>query len=129
MELSATEKKWILLGWGVCYRDRSRVPILYFSGDLIKEGDLTALDYTEYEPTVVHTDEEWQALLTDIQYDVLREKGTEQAYTGDTWNNDVAGVYHCAGCDTPLFSSETKYKAGTGWPSFYRPYHQWNIES
>jgi peptide-methionine (R)-S-oxide reductase len=70
---------------------------------------------------VTKTDAEWRAQLTEEQYHVLREKGTECALTGQFWNNKEAGDYDCAGCGTHLFSSDTKYESGTGWPSFYQP--------
>ena len=64
---------------------------------------------------------EWRARLTDRQYWVLREEGTERAFTSKLNDEKRAGVYHCAGCDLPLYSSETKYDSGTGWPSFWKP--------
>ena len=70
---------------------------------------------------IVKTPEEWRKELTPEEYYVLREEGTERAFTGDLLNNKENGVYTCAGCDTPLFSSSTKFKSGTGWPSFYMP--------
>lgn len=69
----------------------------------------------------VKTAEEWRKELTPEEYYVLREEGTERAFTGDLLNNKENGVYTCAGCNTPLFSSSTKFKSGTGWPSFYMP--------
>jgi len=65
------------------------------------------------------TDEEWRKALTPEQYNILREKGTEIAFTGVFWNTYDKGTYNCAGCNTTLFSSETKYKSGCGWPSFW----------
>ncbi|HWP31304.1 MAG TPA: peptide-methionine (R)-S-oxide reductase MsrB [Fimbriimonadales bacterium] len=65
------------------------------------------------------TDEEWKKLLTPEQYRILREKGTEPAFTGKFWNNKEKGVYICAGCGEELFASETKFDSGTGWPSFW----------
>ena len=70
---------------------------------------------------VTKTESEWRKQLTPMQYHVLREQGTEQAFTGATWNNHAKGTYVCAGCKQPLFSSETKFESGTGWPSFYQP--------
>ena len=66
-------------------------------------------------------DRQYREKLTDIQYHVAREKGTEPPFTGLYWNEHEPGVYRCICCDTPLFSSETKYDSGTGWPSFYQP--------
>lgn len=76
---------------------------------------------------VVKTDAEWRAQLTDMQYKILRKAGTERAYTGPDWDTKDDGVYHCAGCDTPLYSSATKYESGTGWPSFWQPIKEENI--
>ena len=67
------------------------------------------------------TEEEWRQSLTPEQYHVLREKGTERAFTGKYADAHEAGVYRCAGCGNTLFSSETKYESGSGWPSFYKP--------
>ena len=75
------------------------------------------------------TDEEWRRELTPEQYRITREKGTERAFTGEYWDHKEEGVYHCVGCGAPLFSSETKYDSGTGWPSFYAPIDDRNIET
>ncbi|MCS6805712.1 MAG: peptide-methionine (R)-S-oxide reductase MsrB [Acidobacteriota bacterium] len=68
---------------------------------------------------VVKTEQEWKQILTPEQYHILREKGTERAFTGKYWNNKEPGTYVCAGCGQELFSSKTKFDSGTGWPSFY----------
>jgi peptide-methionine (R)-S-oxide reductase len=70
---------------------------------------------------VEKSNDEWQAELTGEQYDVLRRKGTEPAFTGEYWDTKETGVYRCAGCGQELFSSDTKFDSGTGWPSFYQP--------
>ena len=67
------------------------------------------------------SDEEWRRLLTPAQYDVLRKHGTERAGTSPLNREKRKGTFACAGCDLPLFSSDTKYESGTGWPSFWRP--------
>lgn len=70
---------------------------------------------------VVKTPEEWKAELTKMEFYVLREKGTERSHTGDLLKNKKTGTYTCSACGLELFSSQTKYKSGTGWPSFYQP--------
>ncbi len=67
------------------------------------------------------TEAEWRELLTPEQFHVLREKGTERAFTGALYKNDKDGVYTCGACGAPLFKSETKYESGSGWPSFFTP--------
>jgi peptide-methionine (R)-S-oxide reductase len=67
------------------------------------------------------TDIDWRNELTAEQYHVLREKGTERAFTGEYWNDHRSGVYRCAACGNELFDSDTKFESGTGWPSFYQP--------
>jgi len=71
--------------------------------------------------------DDWKEKLTEEQYRVLRLKGTERPFMGKYWNNKEKGVYYCAGCGTPLFDSKSKFKSGSGWPSFSTPINDSNI--
>lgn len=96
---------------------------------LLAASILPACSQTKNEPPkssksdfeVTKSDAEWKKLLTPLQYHVLREKGTERAFTGAYWDNHKKGIYYCAACQLPLFDSETKFESGSGWPSFYQP--------
>ena len=78
-------------------------------------------------PKVVKSDAEWQQLLSPISFEVARREGTERAYTGDTWNNHDHGFFRCICCDKAVFSSDTKFDSGTGWPSFWQPIAKENV--
>lgn len=80
---------------------------------------LTATSLRAETFEITRTDAEWKALLTKEQYRVLRKEGTERAGSSPLDKNYADGLYHCAGCDLPIYSSEAKYDSGTGWPSFY----------
>jgi peptide-methionine (R)-S-oxide reductase len=75
------------------------------------------------------TDDDWRRELTPDQYRIMRQKGTEPPFTGEYVNEKTPGVYRCAACGTPLFRSDTKYDSGSGWPSFYAPIDEANVET
>lgn len=77
---------------------------------------------------VKKTDKEWQEQLTAEQFKVTRKKGTERAFTGEYHDNKEKGIYKCICCGTELFSSDTKFDSGTGWPSFYKPVNEENVK-
>ncbi len=70
---------------------------------------------------VQRTEAEWRELLTPEQFHIMRQKGTERAFSGPFNNNHDDGIYHCAGCNAPLFTSDKKFDSGSGWPSFWNP--------
>ena len=84
---------------------------------------------TDTPKKIQKTEEEWQDELTSEQYRVTRMKGTERPFTGEYNDNKEEGVYRCVACGEPLFSSEAKYDSGSGWPSFYEPVSESNVET
>ncbi len=86
----------------------------------VMAGDAPPAD-DGYTPEVDLSPEEWKKHLTAEEYRILRDHGTERAFTGDLWDHKGDGVYACAGCGQPLYDSKTKFKSGTGWPSYYAP--------
>jgi len=78
---------------------------------------------------VVKTEAEWKEQLTPEQYHVARQKGTERAFTGEYYDSKEKGVYQCVCCGTDLFTSDTKYDSGTGWPSFWEPVNEENVKT
>ena len=85
--------------------------------DEIAEKDTTAGERRK----VQKTESEWRELLSPEQFHVLREKGTERPFTGSLLENHSSGIYHCAACNAPLFTSDKKFESGSGWPSFWLP--------
>ena len=77
---------------------------------------------------IVKSDEEWRRTLSSEEYRLLREKGTEIAFTGKLLNNKKKGTYVCAGCGNPLFASDAKFDSGSGWPSYYEPVTEESVE-
>jgi peptide-methionine (R)-S-oxide reductase len=98
----------------------STVTIVEFSPKGKKTGKVTV-------PRIVKADAEWQQQLSPISYEVTRHAGTEQPYSGSTWNLHDRGLYHCICCDVGVFSSDAKFDSGTGWPSFWQPIARENI--
>ena len=98
-----------------------KVTIVEVASDGTKKGTVTV-------EKVVRTEEEWKARLTDEQYAIARKQGTERAFSGKYDKHYKDGIYKCIGCGTPLFSSRTKFNSGTGWPSFYEPVAEENID-
>ena len=90
---------------------------------IISEND----SQTKLSKKIVKSDKEWKEMLTPMQYKVTRKKGTERAGTGEWLNNKKKGVYTCICCSNELFSSETKFESGTGWPSYWKPINDKNI--
>lgn len=112
----------LCLAWGACQSkevkgDKSRSVIVPSSAST----EAIVYDDSGRLKAVVKTEEEWRAQLTAEQFSILRLKGTERAFIGEYWDNKEEGMYHCAACQLPLFESKTKFKSGTGWPSFYQP--------
>ncbi|MEM1258050.1 MAG: peptide-methionine (R)-S-oxide reductase MsrB [Bacteroidota bacterium] len=92
--------------------------LAYFTGSCQSKSEKTKENYAY---PVQKSDEEWKKLLSDEQFYVLRQQGTEYAFTGKYWDNKKKGTYYSAATGQPLFRSEHKYTSGTGWPSFYQP--------
>ena len=84
---------------------------------------------SEAKEKIEKSDEEWQKELSPEQYEVCRQKGTERAFTGKYWDCHDQGTYHCSCCGNELFSSDTKFDSGTGWPSFYQPIAEDKVET
>ena len=95
------------------------------SGHPDKAASGASYDWKPGQPIHIHpvhkTQKEWKKLMTADRYHIMREAGTERAFHNKYWNNHKEGIYFCAACALPLFSSKAKFRSGTGWPSFYEP--------
>ncbi|HEY1903809.1 MAG TPA: peptide-methionine (R)-S-oxide reductase MsrB [Terracidiphilus sp.] len=111
------------------------LPVVEAKGNGGSPGSVTIVQYSDLGrltgkatvPRVVKSDAEWKQQLSPASYQVTRHAGTERPYTGSTWNNHEHGIYRCICCDNALFSSETKFESGTGWPSFWQPIAKENV--
>ncbi len=103
-----------------------------FSGGMVKIVEFSdigkRMGATKVEK-VTKSDKEWREHLTPEQFEVARKAGTERAFTGKYWNNHEHGLYRCVCCGNALFSSDTKFESGTGWPSFWEPVARENVET
>jgi peptide-methionine (R)-S-oxide reductase len=107
----------------------------HLSAAALAPADVTIVEFSDAGvrgktvklPKVVKTDAEWRAQLSEIAYQVTRHADTEAPFTGPYWNNHDAGLYRCICCDTALFTSDTKFESGTGWPSFWAPLAKENV--
>jgi peptide-methionine (R)-S-oxide reductase len=91
------------------------------NGSNISLFDSTKKQGAQMSDKIIKSNEEWKKELTPEEYGILREKGTERAFTGKYWDHHELGTYICAGCSTELFESDTKFESGCGWPSYFQP--------
>ncbi len=109
----------ILIGFALVCNINSTPKV---SGGLMGSDSTKKINNSESDGfEIKKSEEEWKQILTPEQYRVLREKGTERAFTGKFYKNHETGIYVCAACGNELFSSETKYESGSGWPSYWEP--------
>ncbi|WP_221408098.1 peptide-methionine (R)-S-oxide reductase MsrB [Fulvivirga imtechensis] len=94
----------------------------------INGQEISKKEHKNMKGKIVKSESEWKEELTPEEYHILREKGTERAFTGKYWDNHDEGVYYCAACHQKLFLSKTKFESGSGWPSFYEPIDDDNVE-
>ncbi|GAB4286906.1 MAG: hypothetical protein Kow0098_02680 [Ignavibacteriaceae bacterium] len=120
-----------LIGAGILYSDSGVLKINQPSGGVkpdSSDSDININNGDKMNYKVVKSEEEWKKELTPEEYHILREKGTERAFTGKYYDYKGKGMYLCAACGNELFSSETKYNSGSGWPSYWAPVSKENIE-
>lgn len=124
--MKALQTLWIMLvlSLAACaqQQDRTSAPTTAATGEQpLPDYVRQALNSETLQDTVVRTEEEWRKLLTQQEYYVLREEGTERPFENEYNSNKKEGIYYCAACHNPMFTSATKFESGTGWPSFYAP--------
>jgi peptide-methionine (R)-S-oxide reductase len=108
------------------------ISVAFVPGSLAAMGDKKKDDKSQKKGKkmkVNRTDAEWREMLTPEQYQVMRKKGTERPFTGEYYDLHEEGIFLCAGCENELFSSDTKFDSGTGWPSFWAPVDKENIKT
>lgn len=122
-------RRQVLLGslfigsaWGAAKSENASVSIVEFTKEGARKGKVMV-------KKVVKTDEEWKKQLTPEQFEVTRKAGTERAFTGKYYKQHEKGTYRCICCGNALFSSDTKFESGTGWPSFWAPIAEENVET
>jgi peptide-methionine (R)-S-oxide reductase len=120
MKISLNLSPLLLLVFA-CSSNKNNKTVSFESTDETFLTELSIDSLTGSIEKIERSNEDWKLSLTELEYQVLREAGTERAFTGDLWDNKKKGTYTCAGCDLPLFDSETKFRSGTGWPSFWEP--------
>ncbi|TND08639.1 MAG: peptide-methionine (R)-S-oxide reductase [Bacteroidetes bacterium] len=112
---------FVILSTSACSPDASRSVNENKAANEIPKTTV-AMKTDDTAKKIVKTDEEWKKILTPEQYRILRQKGTEYAFSGQYWNSEEKGIYRCAGCNNILFVSEQKFESGCGWPSFSMPF-------
>lgn len=95
---------------------------------IVEFSDAGERKETMHVPKLVKSENEWRQQLSPQAFNITRQDGTEMAFTGQYWNNHEQGLYRCICCGTALFSSDTKFESGTGWPSFWQPIAKENVE-
>lgn len=111
----------IMASWYAC---NSAQPT--YKNEVDPKGKFVSLDGEILGP-LIKSDEQWKKELDEFEFHVLRQAGTEQAFSGKYWDNHQKGVYTCRACNLPLFDAETKFESGTGWPSFWDIYMNGNV--
>jgi len=132
-----TRRAFVLAGGAAAaaaaFRLRHRIEPVEAEGSLPKQVKIVQFsDAGQREdvvtlPVIVKTDEEWKQQLSPIAFEITRRAGTERPYSGQNWDQHDKGLYRCICCDTALFSSDTKFESGTGWPSFWQPIAKENV--